>query len=441
MHYYNQHQNNSLLHNNKKARSVGAINDSVTNNLFGILLMKQEMFDEIYEQSGPLAKHNEFQFHYTAITGSFIDGKERVVVSIPLVCYNYKQEVSGGHVKFHLEEVEDLSDEVADIAQDKAKEFLASPAKERLEETLGINDWSISTLQSIHRHPGGSQQGFSGTDLGTNHDNPGVIFPFHESEEESISFSSIMYIDNNDSCKLAHTEVRSCIGDAKTEDGINYSKGRSVTIVSGYDTEQSMIQKMFNIDAKSCPTTIDTDRLTVPAVLLTSLTTIIEELDFQPEIFIDKENVSTKPFTAPKTTPAAKTKGKVTKQVGNSKDALKNPNLFEEDQDPRTIGFNPNDIILDDDDITRSEEEYQEIYAMYAETDPLEIDVNDLYIGVPEMMDEFDSDILCETLRDELLDLKITGSPVTPLYQTREIALKQPKDIFRLSRFHNILAK
>jgi len=168
---------NSLLNQNSKF--IGKINQTTTNDLFGVLLLQQEMFDEIFTASGPLAVSNEFQFHYTALIGTLKNQGQEIAVSIPLVCYNYKQTVSGAHIAFNLEEVETMSDETLSIAQMKASEFLESDTRGELETIFGELTWEITTLQAMHRHPGGARQGFSGTDYQDNPDMRNVLSISH----------------------------------------------------------------------------------------------------------------------------------------------------------------------------------------------------------------------------------------------------------------------
>lgn len=389
----------------------GSIKSDTTNDLFGVLVLQQEMFDQIFTESGQLAQGNEFQFHYTALIGTHQNQGQEIRVSIPLVCYNYKQTVSGAHIGFNLEEVETMSDETLSIAQMKAAEFMKTDTCTQLTDLFDITDWEIAPVQAMHRHPGGSHQGFSGTDYQTDPNNSGIVFPLCESPEKSINFSSIMYV-NADVCTLAHTEVRSAIGTVETEDGILYSKGKSLTVVSGYNHVQTDIEKMFGIEGKSFSSFVYSDYDKQPAELSSKLLEIADKSTFMPEIFIDSDNLSTR--TAGYYTP------KSIKPIQAHNQQQKRFDMFEKD-DVEQI----------------SDGLYTEQYPAYMETDPLEQDKDGVYIADVYKLDDFDKEILCESLREDLCDIKLSSGEY--VFTELKIALKPEHEIFRLARLHKIL--
>ena len=119
------------------------------NNLYGICFHKTEALEKIYKMSGKLAKNNEFQVHYISLIGKYEVGKERVYISIPLIYYNYKQEVSGASIKFNLVDVGEINKECMPLAISMANEIV-----DKLNEVIPFNvTWKIEGLQSIHRHP------------------------------------------------------------------------------------------------------------------------------------------------------------------------------------------------------------------------------------------------------------------------------------------------
>ena len=313
-----------------------------TNNDFGILLFQQKTIQDIYEMSGDLAEQNEFQFHYTALIGTYKIDNQTLNIAIPLVCYNYPQEVSGAYIGFNLKDVEELSNQLMPVAQLKAAEFLSSKDKTKLEEEYHIEEWNITPMMSIHRHPGGARQGFSGTDYDTNPIKPGIVYPFKQCNN-SVSFSSIMYVQNN-VCKIAHTEMRMVNGDVASN--ITYKHGRSATHVKEYKHEPTLIEQLLGVKNESVAAYGIEDGIRPGFV----------SVDFYPELFIDSENLSTR----------------VPKQY------------FQKDLS-----------LLDYND--RQEDYYAGI------VDSCETDDDGLYCMVPETADKDDADELTELLRDELV--------------------------------------
>lgn len=258
------------------------IKDEKNKDEFGILLFRQDTLDEIFEASKPLSVSNEFQFHYTSLVGTTRDEEndQTFRVSIPLVCYNYKQKVSGAAIDFNLQDVEDIANELMPIAQEKAAEFLNSEEKNSVEEIFGEIDWTIVPYQSMHRHPGGSSQGFSGTDYTKNIDAPGVVFPFTNPVEPTLSFASIMYV-SGDRCKIAHTEMRIAL---KDDEDILYHHGRSITSVKGIKTTPTFFENMFRIKSDGVEDYFINDGVGSDTVIQKKL---MELVNLKPEVFID----------------------------------------------------------------------------------------------------------------------------------------------------------
>ena len=98
------------------------IKDYDTNSLITISLWEDETLHEIGEKSGELAKRNEFQVHYWALNliKKFSDNS-KVVVSIPLVIYNYPQEVAGASIDFELKDVEKIAKDALKAKRSKKK--------------------------------------------------------------------------------------------------------------------------------------------------------------------------------------------------------------------------------------------------------------------------------------------------------------------------------
>ncbi|MCF6330998.1 MAG: hypothetical protein L3I99_05565 [Sulfurimonas sp.] len=416
MHNVHYHNKNNHSEKQLKVKNIGKIKRETTCDLFGILLFKQETLDQIFKDSGHLAKDNEFQFHYTALIGTATVQNQRLKISIPLVCYNYKQTISTASVKFNLEDVENISDEIMNIAQMNTSKFKESDSCKELVDLFGITEWEVATLQSMHRHPGGSNQGFSGTDLQDNPENPGVVFPFSISLKQSTSFSSIMYIDNNEKCRLAHTEIYSVQGSTVHKDGIMYSKGRSVSIVSGYNKTPTKLESMFGISGLSCQDTVYEDEVNISKELKKSLIDIMSKSDFMPDVFIDSSYLSDEDDTVAKRYNFGQGTCRE-RQYGNSSETL----------------FSKDDIVYDSDNV------YDSKKTQYAyDIDALEQDDDGCYINKPEELDEFDQDLLTESIRQDLTEYIYAGTKIQ-MYSDYALSFKSDEEIWGLARTNNLL--
>jgi hypothetical protein len=242
--------------------------------------MNDTTVQEIYQNSGPLANANEFQVHYWALVlrQKFADNSI-VDICIPTVFYNYKQEVTSAHIDFDLKDVEEMSkalEPVHNVEVNKLKTLLKDIPNATL---LSV------PFNSIHKHPGGRNQGFSGTDLNKDSKtNTGIVFPLASADIQP-NFASILCV--TDKCYVAHSEYRIANGDASKE-GINYYKGRSTARVFG-KTAPSKAEETFGIFAES--TTYSSNDLSVPLRIHEALNTICENYKANTD-FVKPENVT-----------------------------------------------------------------------------------------------------------------------------------------------------
>ena len=257
--------------------------------IFGYQFLNQKMFNEVAREAGSVIKHNEFQFHYTSLTGKYTIDDEVLYVSIPLVLYNYEQTVSSAHIDFDLKDVEKINEEIQELAQIKAKEVLS-----KLENLDKYNfEWEIVNFNSMHKHPGGSGQSFSGTDLDTNLKNPGVVYPLANPQGPTPNFAGIMYVETSTGMlKLAHNEVRV----AEMINGeLYYKLGRTVTDVKGYAEQPTPMEQLFGVKDKiEASYEIKKDGLERPEDIWNVMT--IKLTDYVPEIFIDKKLIKEKTY-------------------------------------------------------------------------------------------------------------------------------------------------
>lgn len=125
-----------------------------TNSKVIIAYWTQETLDEIKQKSGELADICEYQVHYWALnlTHTTKDNEE-IIVHIPLVIFNYPQEVTTGTTSFSLNEVDLVSEATRELAEAKAEEayqdFLENfPLASRMRF-----EPSCVSLNTLHRHP------------------------------------------------------------------------------------------------------------------------------------------------------------------------------------------------------------------------------------------------------------------------------------------------
>lgn len=252
------------------------ISDSKVDNLFGIAYFNQKDIDALFKRSGKLAVSNEFQCHYTALTGITNIENQILLINIPLVYFNYDQKVGTSSVEFELKDVIAKNDGTIEYAKLLAQDCMNQKFIKSIEEVFGKIDWVISQFNTIHRHPG-QLSSFSGTDYDKNPENPGICFPLSKADN-SPSFSSII-CPSEGTMKIVHTETRVANGsvDEKT---MNYYHGRTFTYVQGYESLQTQLEKLFAVDeGKAISDYFKTDRCS--ATIASELIKISQMIQFQ----------------------------------------------------------------------------------------------------------------------------------------------------------------
>ena len=286
------------------------IEDYRDSSSLGILLVNNKDINNITKKTGALAYANEYQVHYHFLNGRFTFPDSSIVdIAIPTCYFNYKQEVSGASVDFHLSDVDAQSKLLEPVANSKTNVLLSSIAIQKISSLFPDCDfeWLSVNLGTIHKHPGMLDK-FSGTDLSTSIKNPGICFPLGSVEEDfsKPSFSSIL-LHESSGTKVARTEYRLANQSGTT---IEYFKGRALTVVYGETTKPSLVEKLLNVKP------IDTSYTTsdsVPEIpdFCASLLEILKELDFEASTqFISSDNVAVKKATYP-TTYGSKIQSKV----------------------------------------------------------------------------------------------------------------------------------
>ena len=219
------------------------VSDKKVSTLFGISYFNQTDIDEFFKKSGDLAEFNEFQCHYTALTGIAKVENQVLLINIPLVYFNYPQEVGSASVKFELKDVSEKSDSLMEYAGMLAGDCMKQQFIKEISNLFPNIEWVVSAMNTIHRHPG-QLSSFSGTDYDKDPTNPGICFPLSEADS-APSFSSIICKGGN-TMKIVHTETRLAHGSV-AEQTMAYYHGRNLTYVQGYVNTPSLLEKLFNV--------------------------------------------------------------------------------------------------------------------------------------------------------------------------------------------------
>lgn len=124
------------------------------NNVLTIVLYDHKDLVKIREDSGNLAKSNEYQCHYFALVRTEKTSNATVHIVIPLVYYNYKQKVSGTTIDFDMNDVTDIAKKLERIARLQAKRVTLI-LKELPYAMLSDAEisYKMTYYNNIHRHP------------------------------------------------------------------------------------------------------------------------------------------------------------------------------------------------------------------------------------------------------------------------------------------------
>jgi hypothetical protein len=269
----------------KKVKPYEVADYSATQKNVGVLLLTQKMLDEYYNNSSELATNSEVQVHYRALNfTAFLADNSSITFTIPTAVYNYTQKVSSAAIDFDLRDVIEMtnSKEVIEVHESKKQELLATDFFHTVAALLGIefNDFIVSEtdFNNIHLHPSGISS-FSGTDLATESNNPGICFPLSDTQGYTLPiWSSIIF---RKPTRLVHTEFRTAEGSVAKKD-MTYWKERSLTIVKGDSQQPNSIEAIFEVAPKVRPTYTVLDDLH-KSDMVDTLTILVEEFDYEPD--------------------------------------------------------------------------------------------------------------------------------------------------------------
>lgn len=229
--------------------------DTINKNNFGILFHDMKSIEDFQRRSGMEGAYStEYQHHYTTLVGRLEADGQVMDLAIPMTMYNYHQEVSTTHVEFNLTEAHEAGVACLKLAEAKSEEFQKTEMFKKLWD-MGITDWTLHLQNSIHAHPAGVNR-FSGTDLRTDINHPGVNFPLSTGKQIPNYASIIQH--KSGYAEIIHTEYRMFNGEEGGER--HYAKGRTLTLCRGYIPKVpeprplGLIDSLFGVKAVTPPT-------------------------------------------------------------------------------------------------------------------------------------------------------------------------------------------
>jgi len=228
--------------NKSKEENKLSIKRGKASSYYSLFLHTNKALEEYRTNSGMSPQYSsEYQHHYWFTTFRMQVESEILDIHVPIVMYNYPQTTTSASVNFHLEQVEEKSDKLLSLAEEKTKELLSSSFGETITGLLPV-DIKLVPLGTLHTHPG-KLDSFSGTDYGDNPENPGIVHPISTISEKNTPSVSSIVCHSKGIAKLVHTE--SCLVNIN-DNVITYSKGKTASYVrSGTGKEPSPIQSMF----------------------------------------------------------------------------------------------------------------------------------------------------------------------------------------------------
>ena len=143
--------NKTTIFNNKKSPEI---KDYKNDNYYGVILFDTKTIENFQSLSGMKGSYTkEYQFHFHAAVGRIETDGQILDIAIPLLLYNYEQEVGGASVAFHLNDVMDAGNEYEDEAIKSFKELQNNKLFEEL-VNMGFTNWTITKFNNVHCHPG-----------------------------------------------------------------------------------------------------------------------------------------------------------------------------------------------------------------------------------------------------------------------------------------------
>jgi hypothetical protein len=257
------------------------------------VLFKQSVLDEIAEMCLPKAGGSEFQVHYRSLQIIVESQKtgNRMVVTLPTVFFNMPQKVSTASVDFNLDEIAEISKQIAPISEKISEKYLeAFPVS--FFESIGMKvSAREAEIGSLHRHPGNF--GFSSTDLDNRVEEPGIIFR-SLSVQDRVQVDSVMYIPGK-SVQLVTTETRVVNVEPTESGGIHGSYLQTPTISCILDDTAPEVgfEEFFGEEEKQeykfiTGTSLIQKKYKQFNDIFTSFLNNLEE-EYQPELIIDPE--------------------------------------------------------------------------------------------------------------------------------------------------------
>lgn len=130
------------------------IDNEKLDNVLTIVLYDHKDLDKVRKDSGKLAKSSEYQCHYFALVRTEKTDNATVHIVVPLVYYNYKQQVSFATIDFNMNDVTEIAKKLEKVARLQAKR--ATLILKEVPYTMLDNaevSYKLTYYNNIHRHP------------------------------------------------------------------------------------------------------------------------------------------------------------------------------------------------------------------------------------------------------------------------------------------------
>lgn len=134
-----------------KQAKLTIIDQDIKNDILCVSYWKDETLQALKENSGVVAKSNEYAVHYWAVnlTKSY-DDNSKLIIHIPVLFFNYPQENSVVACNYFLPDAKERSDMLKPLAKKYAQNLLNELKAKQL--FVGFEPDLVS-MNTLHKHP------------------------------------------------------------------------------------------------------------------------------------------------------------------------------------------------------------------------------------------------------------------------------------------------
>ncbi|MDR2437230.1 MAG: hypothetical protein LBD17_04085 [Endomicrobium sp.] len=187
-----------------------------------VFFNKQDLIDFVMK-SGDL--DTEYQCNYYALVQKYIVGDRNLYITIPILYYNYKQEVTGSSISFALEDMygKEYEVNIKNLKKSKFYKYIRN-----FTSIIGgqLENENITKINTIHRHPSGVLR-FSSTDYDKNIEEPSVVFHL----EKAVNAPTTASVLIRNPIYVPTTETRIANGDISKR--MEYHQLNTISITYG----------------------------------------------------------------------------------------------------------------------------------------------------------------------------------------------------------------